>query len=445
MERPLIMAAGIFAEGFKTTPFWWEAYDPSTPDLHDIPKNARVAIIGAGYAGLSAALELAKHNIDSVILDAEFPGFGGSTRNGGMVSGGVTIGKRYSGRNSPQEMQALLSDAAESYSVIESLIAEHKIDCEWRATGRIACAWAGSHYRAMEKKISGLNEYAAAGARLMPRESQRQHIGSDYYYGGLLVDRSAHLHPAKYFNGLFQLANANPLITIAAKASVERLNKSGASWQIETSRGNLTAGDVLIATNGYTGKATPKLAARLIPLGSYIIATEEMPEDLAHSILPTDRSAYDSRRVLTYYRMSGDRRRFIFGGRAKFGIHAPQDIAPILHKQMVDRFPQLADVKITHAWTGNVAFTFDEIPHMGEMDGLHYALGCNGSGVAMMTYLGREAARKLAGLANRRIAFDTDFPGSAFYNGKPWGKPWFVPFLGRYMRARDWLDRHITG
>ena len=439
------MASGIFAENFKTTPFWWEAYDPTKPDLIDLPTQTRVAIIGAGYAGLSAAIELAKHGIDSVVLDAEFPGFGGSTRNGGMVSGGVTIGKRYSGRNSPEEMHALLSDAAESYSVIESLIQEYNIDCEWRPTGRIACAWATSHYRAMQKKISGLNEYAAAGARLMPKESQREHIGSDYYHGGLLVDRSAHLHPAKYFQGLINLAQSLPAITIAAKAPVEKLHKSGTSWQIETTRGTIMAGDVLIATNGYTGKATPKLAARIIPLGSYIIATEEMPEDLAHSILPTDRSAYDSRRVLTYYRMSGDRRRFIFGGRAKFGIHTPEAIAPILHRQMVDRFPQLADVKITHAWTGNVAFTFDEIPHLGEMDGLHYALGCNGSGVAMMTYLGREAARKLAGLANRRIAFDTEFPGMALYNGKPWGKPWFVPFLGRYMRLRDWLDRNVTG
>lgn len=435
------MVGQIFHPGFKTTPFWWEAVDPTKPELRDVPASARVAIIGAGYAGLAAALELARNGIDSVVLDAEHPGFGGSTRNGGMISGGVTIGKRYSGKNSASEMKALLSDAAESYSLIERIITQNNIDCEWTPSGRVALAWAPSHYRAMAGKISGLNEYAQSGAKLLPREHQREHIGSDYYHGGLLVDRSAHLHPAKYFAGLLKLAQSQSAITICAKAPVGKLTREGASWRVETARGTLSARDVLIATNGYTGDITPKLKARLIPLGSYIIATEEMPEDLAHSILPTNRSAYDSRRVLTYYRMSGDRRRFIFGGRAKFGMHKPEDIAPVLHQQMVDRFPQLAGVKITHAWTGNVAFTFDEIPHMGEMEGMHYALGCNGSGVAMMTYLGTQSARKIAGLANRRIAFDTEFPGMPFYSGNPW----FVPILGRYMRLRDWLDRNVTG
>jgi glycine/D-amino acid oxidase-like deaminating enzyme len=175
----------------------------------------------------------------------------------------------------------------------------------------------------------------------------------------------------------------------------------------------------------------------VIPVGSYIIATEPLAEDVAKGLMPNDRTVYDTRRVLTYYRMTDNGRRLIFGGRARFGDFDPVETAPVLYRQMTDRFPQLEGVKITHAWTGSLAFTFDEVPHMGKREGLHFALGCNGSGIAMMTFLGTQVARKLAG-ANVPCAFDSpDFPGHWAYRGNPW----FVPWFGRYLRLRDWLDR----
>jgi hypothetical protein len=174
---------------------------------------------------------------------------------------------------------------------------------------------------------------------------------------------------------------------------------------------HVLADEVVIATNGYTGDVTPELKRRVVPLASHIIATEELPPDLAASLIPKRRTLSDTRRVLCYYRMSPDGRRMIFGGRARFTPVTPQQSAPILHRFMTDRFPQLRDTKITHAWTGNVAFTLDALPHMGQQDGMHYLLGCNGSGVAMMTYLGWQTARKIAGVANQPSAFDTeDFP-----------------------------------
>jgi glycine/D-amino acid oxidase-like deaminating enzyme len=175
-------------------------------------------------------------------------------------------------------------------------------------------------------------------------------------------------------------------------------------------------------------------------VGSYIIATEELPPDLAASLSPKNRSIADTRRVLTYYRMSPDNKRLIFGGRAKFGHTDPVDTAPILYQFMMDRYPQLKGVTITHAWTGNVAFTMDEMPHMGKFDNLHYALGCNGSGIAMMTYLGQQTARKVAGKSNRVCAFDRpEFPDHPLYNGSTW----FLPLVGRYFRTRDWIDRRF--
>ena len=202
------------------------------------------------------------------------------------------------------------------------------------------------------------------------------------------------------------------------------------------------ADEIVVCTNGYTGSVTPELQRRVVPLGSYIIATEELPPDLAESLIPKDKSIYDTRRVLTYYRMSGDRRRLIFGGRAKFGQYSPQQTAPLLYRFMCDRFPKLAGCRITHAWTGNVAFTFDELPHMGKQDGLHYALGCNGSGVAMMTYLGTMNAQEDRSAPPIITAPSTreSFPTHPLYHGNPW----FIPMVGRYFRVRDWLDRHMA-
>jgi len=435
------MQPEIFHRDFKPRPFWWEAHEPQPLPAFELPKQARVAIVGAGYAGLSAALELNREGLGCIVLDANEPGFGGSTRNGGMVSGGVNVGKRYLAKAlSSEEAAPFLNDAAEAFTLIENLIARENIACNWTKAGYFLGAWCQSHYDAMAKKVATLNEHAKSEAFAVPRERQREEIGSDYYYGGMVVTRAAHIHPALYFKGLLDLCQARG-IPIATKTPVTRLTQKGSGWLVETPRGAIEAGDVIIATNGYTGSVTPQLQRRVVPVGSYIITTEELPPEIAKGISPNNRSIADTRRVLTYYRMSPDGKRLIFGGRAKFGHTDPIETAPILYRFMTDRFPQLKGAKITHAWTGNVAFTLDEVPHMGKLDNLHYALGCNGSGVAMMTYLGHETARKIAGKVNRANAFDrVEFPDHPLYSGNTW----FLPWVGRYFRIRDWIDRKFN-
>jgi glycine/D-amino acid oxidase-like deaminating enzyme len=435
------MAHALFHSTFKAQPFWWEAYAPKPLPLIDLPKDVPVAIVGAGYAGLNAALELAQAGVESLVLDAAQPGFGGSTRSGGLVSGGVNVGKRIINRAlTAEEAKPYLNDAVDAFSHVEQLIARHKIDCGWTKSGYFLGAWCQSHYDAMEKKVALLNTEAQSGARMVPRDAQREEIGSDYYFGGMLVGRAAHLHPALYYKGLLDLAQAAN-IKIASNTPVLGLSQeTSGTWQVKTPRGNFRAGHVVIATNGYTGDVTPQFKRRVVPLGSYIIATEELPPDLVHSLSPKNRSFADTRRVLTYYRLSPDGKRMIFGGRAKFGFTDPVETAPLLYRFMTDRFPQLKGTKITHAWTGNVAFTLDELPHMGEKEGMHFALGCNGSGIAMMSYLGRETARKIMGKSNRRVAFDMpEFPTHPLYRGDPW----FLPFVGAYFRAADWWDRRF--
>ncbi|HEX3952405.1 MAG TPA: FAD-binding oxidoreductase [Stellaceae bacterium] len=436
-------ASSIFHPDYKPTPYWWEAYKPTAGELVDVPREARVAIVGGGYAGLAASLEFARHGIDAVVLERGELGIGASTRNGGSVSGGVNVGKSFSGRSlavDPERAHSLLADAADAFSVIEGLIAEEGIECFWQKRGRFVGAWTPKHFAYQENRLAGLNEAAHSGAYMVPRDRQREEIASDYYHGGMVVERSASLHPALYYKGLLDACRRRG-VAICAEAAVENIAANGKGWRVRTSRGTVEAGDVVIATNGYTGTLTPALRRRVVPIASHIIATEPLPPDLAASLIPKYRSLSDTKRVLCYYRMSPDHTRMVFGGRARFTPANPELCGKILYGYMTDRFPQLRGARITHSWTGNTAFTLDALPHMGEEGGLHYALGCNGSGIAMMTYLGTQTARKIARVANAPCAFDSpEFPDHPLYNGNPW----FLPVIGGYYRMRDRLDRMLA-
>ena len=437
------MHPDIFHKDFTPTPYWWEAYTPTAGDLADVPRVARVAIIGGGYSGLSAALELVKHGIDAVVLEANELGFGASTRNGGAVSGGVSVGKSFTGKIievDGERVQRILSDASDAFALIDRLIDEEKIACFWEKPGRFVGAWARKHYDAQSRRLTMLNSAAQSGAYMVPRERQREEIASDYYFGGMVVERSGKLHPALFYKGLLDACRQRGVV-VCAKAAVSGIGRESGAWRVETARGALSAGDVVIATNGYTGSLTPALRRRVVPIASHIITTEELPPDLARSLIPKARTLSDTRRVLCYYRVSPDNRRMVFGGRARFTQVDATVSAPILHRYMTDRFPQLRGVKVTHAWTGNVAFTLDAVPHMGRLDDLHYCLGCNGSGIAMMTYLGWQTARKIARVANYSCSFDREeFPDHPLYSGNPW----FLPLVGGYYRLRDNLDRLLA-
>lgn len=438
------MPKDILHKDFKAMPYWWEAYTPVTGDLTDVPRTARVAIVGGGYAGLSCAIELADAGIEACVFESAELGAGASTRSGGGVSGGVNIGKSFTGKVTtlePDVLKNILASGYDAFSLIESLIEREKIDCYWEKTGRFVGAWTPDDYAYQECRVATLNANAGSGAFMVPKERQREEMASDYYYGGMVVERSAKVHPALYYKGLLDAARRRN-ITVCAKAAVKTITPAGQGWRVATSRGNIEVADVVIATNGYTGDATPELKRRLIPLASHIIATEELPPDLAASLIPKKRTLADTKRVLCYYRMSPDGKRMIFGGRARFTQVTPAVSAPILHRFMTDRFPQLKGIRVTHAWTGNVAFTWDALPHTGTLGGMHYALGCNGSGVAMMTYLGRQTARRIIGGSNSTCGFELEqFPDFPLYNGSP---DWALPAVGAYYRFRDGLSRTLA-
>jgi glycine/D-amino acid oxidase-like deaminating enzyme len=439
-------AAAPFHPDFTASPFWWEAWRPSTDGAADLPARADVAIVGAGYGGLATALELRRAGTDVVVIEANEFGSGASSRNGGAVSGGINLGKGLSGRRGAdrdeiaREAAAMLGDAADSLRLLEEIIAREGIECCYERKGRFVGAYTPRHYDDLARKLDALNRDAGGEAYMLAQGRQHEEIASDFYYGGMVVRRSGKLHPALYCKGLLDACRRHG-VTLCARTRVTRITRQPQGFRVRTERGEVAAREVVIATNGYTGDVTPALKRRVLPVASHIIATEELAPELAASLIPNGKTVSDTPRVLTYYRMSPDGRRVLFGGRARFTQVGPQVSVPALHRMMARRFPQLARVRVTHAWTGNVAFTFDFLPHMGRHDGMHYMLGCNGSGVAMMTYLGTQTARKILGGANRVSALDErDFPTVPLYDGNPW----FLPLVGGYYRLRDRLDRWMA-
>jgi glycine/D-amino acid oxidase-like deaminating enzyme len=438
---------GVFHPDFKPLPYWWEAWAPRREKPADLPAATEVAIIGGGYAGLNAALELARAGVSSTVFEAGDFGAGASTRNGGAVSAGINIGKGIGGWSSKKDdaahaalLRALVADGAQGLDLLEDIIKREAIDCHYERNGRFLGAYTAKHFAGFAAAVNKLNETTEARAHIVPPERQREEIASDFYHGGMVVERAGKIHPALYYKGLLDACRRHR-IALLAQTAVGRITGRRDAFILETARGSVRAKQIIVASNGYTGDATPQLKRRLIPVASHIIATEELPEDLALGLTPRGRTISDTPRILTYYRMSPDGRRMIFGGRARFTAVGPEVSAPALHRMMTDRLPQLKGARITHAWTGNVAFTFDFLPHMGVMDGMHYALGCNGSGIAMMSYLGNQTARKIIGGGNRVSAFeDVDFPSRVGYSGNPW----FLPLVGGWYRLRDRIDRAVS-
>ena len=413
----------------------WQATMAPLPDRsgRPLPDAADVVVVGGGLAGINAARELATRGRTVTVLEAHTLGWGASTRNGGIVHAGYKWGpsallRRYGEATG----RALYQETLESYALLKRLIADEAIDCDFRELGNVELAYAPSHVGELEEARDSLLTVGVA-AEVVPRDRIHEEIGSDAYYAGLVIPNSGLLHPGRYFAGLVGAADrAGADLHEGVRAKTIRRQADG-RFVVETERGAILARDVFVATNGYTDGVVPALRRRVIPIGSYIIASEPLPDDLARELSPKGRSFYDTKNFLYYWHVSTDRR-MVFGGRASFMPTSIERTAGILHKGLLEVHPQLADYRIEYAWGGNVGFTFDRMPHVGRTnDGVAYALGCCGTGVALMTHLGTAVGAWMAGgdaPALTRLRFPLV---PAPYEGRPW----FLPVAGEWFRLRD--------
>jgi glycine/D-amino acid oxidase-like deaminating enzyme len=337
----------------------------------------------------------------------------------------------------------MYATSLESIDLVERLVREENIECSFSRCGHLEVAFKQSHFDAYARSVEVIAKEFNHELRIIPRDELGSEIGSNIYFGGIVDETSAGLNPAQYVSGLARAAlraGANTYEN-ARVLQIQRNSQNGSGgFSVLTSRGNVSAHNVLVATSGYTSAATPTLQKRIIPIGSFIIATERLPETVARELSPRNRMIFDSKHYLHYYRLTPDNR-MLFGGRAAFFPETKNTIhrsAEILRRDLIEVYPQLRDAKIEYAWGGTLDFCFDTMPHAGQSDGIYYALGYAGHGVAMATYLGTKMAETISGGANDIPYAAIPFPSAplGLYNGRPW----FLPFAGAYYKVLDWIS-----
>jgi glycine/D-amino acid oxidase-like deaminating enzyme len=425
----------------KDYPYWWDtvpAHAFDTPSPTHFPARVDVAIVGAGYTGLAAARQLARAGASVLVLERERVGWGASSRNGGQVLTGLKIDVMTLVAKYGEARARTMFDAAlRSIERVEAIVAEERIDCDYVRCGHVQAAWKPSHFTAFRDEQAFLARVFGHHVDLVPRAEQRREVGSDAYHGLLIDERSSSLNPARYVLGLAAAATRAGAC-VAAGVAVEHIARANSGWTLSTSTGDVVARDVFVATNGYTDRAAPALQRRFVPIGSYIIATAPLSDTDAATVLPRGRVAFDSKHFLYYFRVTPDRR-LLFGGRAEFSRPDPQSTAraaTILRRGLAAIFPQLAEAVVEYAWCGTVAFTRDELPHAGRLDGQYFAGGYCGHGIAMATHLGELIARRIAGEPIDHPLFDDRFAPIPLYSGRPW----FLPMAGAYYKVKDWLQ-----
>ena len=389
------------------------------PAAQPLPGRVDVLVVGAGYTGLSAARETAAAGRSTLVLDGGAMGAGCSSRNGGQVAYSIKPSfASLTAKFSADTAFRICREGFDAVAYLRSLAAQ--IDCGWRDDGCFYGAHTARHFRKMARDADNQPRGLEQNISIIPRAEQAGEIASDFYHGGCVYHDDASVDPARLLLALLRRAQDSGACVVD-RCPVNGITSTRDGFEATTARGVVRARQVLLATNGYSGPLSPWHRRRVIPIGSYQIATEKLGIDRVRSLIPRGRNIVDSRRVVVYFRPSADGERIIFGGRAALAEKDPLACVPRL-RQMMDRiFPQLKAVSVSHAWVGWVAYTFDKLAHVGQRDGIFYCMGYCGQGVPMAPYLGRRIGQQMLGLAEGRTAFDgLPFPSRPYYHGKPW-------------------------
>jgi len=426
----------IFAADYREQPYWWDDAPRPAPCAEKLPAKVDVLVIGSGYTGLMAARETAKGGRSTLVIDAKDAGFGCSSRNGGQVSTSIKPDlATLSGRYNQEIGFGIRKEGLNALDCIRTFIESEKLDCDWRQVGRFHAAHNPKQYETLAAYPKSQPKGLEVPMEIVPAAEQRREIASDYYHGGIVYPHHASLHPGKYHLEMLRIAKAAG-VQVIDHCPATNIERDGNGFIVTTVKGKVAARDVVVASNGYTGPMTPWQRRRVIPIGSYIIATEPWPKEKMLALLPKDRVVSDTRKLVFYYRLSPDLTRMVFGGRVAYMENNPRVSAPRLHDWMTLIFPQLKSARVTHSWMGYVAYTFDTLPHIGKQDGLYYAMGYCGSGISLATYFGMRIGQQVLGRAEGGTPLDNiPFPTRPLYSGNPW---FLAPSIF-YYRLRDKL------
>lgn len=407
---------------------------PVRPELQG-EVETDVCVIGAGYTGLSTALFLLENGFKVTVLEAAKVGFGASGRNGGQIVNSYSRDIDVIERTVGAKQAKLLGDMAfEGGRIIRERIAKYNIQCDLK-DGGVFAALSTKQMGHLESQKKLWERFGHTQLELMDAKRIREVVGTDSYVGGMLDMSGGHIHPLNLALG--EAAAVESLGGVIHEQSPAVKIDRGANPVVHTPQGRVKAKFIVVAGNAYLGGLVPELASKSMPCGTQVITTEPLSADLAKSLLPTDYCVEDCNYLLDYYRLTGDNR-LIFGGGVVYGARDPSNIEAIIRPKMLKVFPQLKDVKIDFAWTGNFLLTLSRLPQVGRIgDNIYYSQGCSGHGVTYTHLAGKLLAEVLRGQAERFDAFAT-LPHYPF----PGGRMFQVPFsaIGAwYYTMRDKL------
>jgi glycine/D-amino acid oxidase-like deaminating enzyme len=413
---------------------WWQAGTaPAVLPEQRLPAHTDVLVVGAGYTGLSAARETAAAGLTTWVLEAGSIGTGCSGRNGGQVAHSLkpSFAKLRSVYGA-QRAFAICREGFESLDYLRALCRE--LDCDWRENGCFFGAHTARHFERMAREARQQPAGLEQRISVVPKPEQHKEIESEFYHGGCVYHDDASVDPMKLLLGLLDRARRAGAAVLDGCAA-QAIRRTRAGFEVLTSRGTVRARKILIATNGYSGALSAWHRRRVIPIGSYQIATEPLGKERVQSLIPRGRNIVDSRRVVVYFRPSADGERIIFGGRAALSERDPLACVPRLRAMLTQIFPALSKVELHHAWVGWVAYTFDTLPHLGCREGVYYCMGYCGQGVPLAPYFGMKIGRRMAGTREADTALDgLVFPARPYYFGRPW-------FLAPAVWGNRMLDR----
>lgn len=429
--------AEIGAPATFGSPYWWDEAPPASGDAAHLPAKVDVVVIGAGYTGLSAALTLARRGRSVLVCESHLIGHGASSRNGGHVGAKLRpkLTTLISRLGEPLAVQ-LCREAITARANIARFIQEERIACDFVETPRFTGAHKPSDFAGLAKAAEIQRAKLGLNVEVISKRDQSKIIDTPAYHGGVLDHSTGAFHPAKFVQGLARLAQLAGA-SIATGAPVHFIARDKRDFTIETARGTVTATNVIVATNGYSASVLPQFRRRIIPIGSYMIATEALSPNLVGHLMPGTRLVGDTRFSASFMHLAPGGNRILYGGRVAATEIDPDQSGPRLKAVLNQIFPDLRSSRISHSWMGFTGFTFDDIPHIGELEGMHYAMGyCGTSGTSLGVYLGNKIALRLLGSPDGDTAFDkSDFQTRPYYAGTPW----FLSAAVAYYRLRDRL------